>query len=359
MPAAPHNTTYFENNGGNTFDIDFKIICKGTYYVKKTKKVIILFSLILCITAGFTKPMFAAPIARLEISISKNGTALASAYTGDVVKATVSMTDFPKLSVASPSLHFAPDVVKVCDASGNIIQSGVKQNFFEKGGAFNAANWGCEFPSGISSHPYLNNETGVIGMYLDSPSSKSLVGTQTIYSIYFKAISAGNADIRLTDMKDGSGKANPLDYYDSTVFLGNSANYAIYDMDITNPLNPTYSSAVNFTAPTFYIALNKSPAEIFKSNGTKITGTADLKGNDEIYATLDMSGYAEPATLVFAVYDDSKLYAIDIPAADGNKVKSRNIVLPKDISKCTVKVMIWDGIGTMRPKFEPLLIGRI
>lgn len=194
-------------------------------------------------------PVYAAePIAKLEISVTDKttGQAVNTINIGEVFRATVSMTDFPNLSIASPSLHFNPDVVKVCDADGNILTSGINQQFFEKGSAFSPANWGCEIPAELQNYPYLNNETGVIGMYLDSRSSKSLTGTQTMYSVYFKAIAEGNADIRLTDINDGNGKPNPLDYYDSAVFLGRKANYAIYNMNTTSL---AYDSTVNFAAP--------------------------------------------------------------------------------------------------------------
>ena len=55
-----------------------------------------------------------------KISINADNT---SPNVGEVIKVTISMTDFLDLSILMPSIHFNPEVLKLCDKDGNILTS--------------------------------------------------------------------------------------------------------------------------------------------------------------------------------------------------------------------------------------------
>ena len=298
----------------------------------------------------------AEPLARIEINIEKAGLKVEYAYKDDIIKATVVMTDFPNLSIVQPSLHFNPAVVKVCNSAGSILPSAVNPSisFFEKGEAFSSGNWGGVIRTASSSYPFLRNDTGVIGISIDSANDKSLIGTQTVFSVYFKAISEGDADIRLTEIKDGDGKTNAEDYYDSGVFA-DTPIYAIYYPDgkeiVTYP--PWVlgmETKVNFIPPLFYVAFSDSEAKLFNQNNQNITKISQLKKSDTIYAVLDKKNYTNEPELILAVYDDGRLFSFEIGQNVKTGLKTDNISLPEDISKCTIKIFRWKDFTDIEPE---------
>jgi len=291
------------------------------------------------------------PQTMIEIEITQGGNIVTQVERGEVFRATVIMTNFPNLFFAHPSLRFDPNVVRVSDSAGRILEP-QESLIFEQGEAFRAAGWNGSFVP-HSPFPFLRNETGVIGMMIWNEEHKSLVGWQTVFSVYFTAIATGNADIRLTDRRDGEGKANPQDWYDVSVYT-DGPNYAMYnwEFDFTNPANPVFDNYVSFTSPHIYVVLPESPAQVFKEDGTRVTNISQLSGGELIYATFDRTNIPPEARLILAVYDnDGRFYASDITS--GNR--TQNIRVPDNIEIGLVKVFIWEDLRTMNPIYETFI----
>jgi len=308
--------------------------------------IMILLSFSIIVTSSFL------PLAKLDISITMDGIVVTEAEIGDVIRVTVSMTDFPNLSVVVPSLHFNPRVVRVSDSAGNILPSAVRpmNEFFERGEAFQATGWGGIIPTQLTTHPFLNNETGLIGMFIEGPNftSPSLVETQTIYSVYFLAVGAGNANIRLTGITD--------EHHDTVAFNSRGEpEYAIYNfvLNPSDPLNSTFDTLVNFTLPVFSVNLPESEAEIFKYDGTRVTDVSQLEEGTKIYASLDRTSVPNSARLILVVYDNDIFSAFDISSGD----RTGYVTIPGDIRNIRIKVFVWDDINMMSPISKPLIIG--
>ena len=323
--------------------------------MRKTIALLLLFAVIL---SAHLTVFSSSHETRLDISITKGGSSVEQAKIGEIVKATVSMTDFPFLSMITPSLHFNPQVVQVVHPLTKEILLETPpgdSSFFETGSAIDGTpspnNWGGIVSPLLPSHPFLDNESGVIGMLMESKlpaiTAPSVADTQTLYSVYFEVIGAGNADIRLVSMDDKN--------YDEIAFARGEPRFARYNftIDYAVPENSTFDTHVNFTPPVFYVPLQDSIAEIFKANTQKITDASQLQGGDTIYAAFDSGKLKIPTKLIFSVYDGEKMIAFDV--SNGNK--SRNITLPENIQNCTIKVLIWGDLSEMTPVFKPLNLG--
>ena len=161
---------------------------------------------------------------------------ITTATVGDIIKVSVYLTDFPKLSMTNPSLHFNPEKVKVCDSKGTILKTQYQSTaFFTTGDAIGAAagaggatKWRGSVAQSEKYYPYVNNENGVIGMWFDCAANRDLTGRQLVYTVYMKALGKGNPDIRLSGMDDGYGKSRPKDYYDYALYSGNTPYYVRY-----------------------------------------------------------------------------------------------------------------------------------
>jgi len=171
----------------------------------------------------------AVPEPRITIDVSNKADEDVTVVSiDDIIKVTVSLSDFTSLSMTSPSIHFNPDVLSVCDIDGNILTTAYEDTTFYQAGNAITSGWNGSIKTTENYYPFFNNETGVIGMFADNLSNDSLVGKQSIYSVYLKVIGLGDADIRLSRKEDSAGKTDPLKYYDYAMYLGDTPNYVIY-----------------------------------------------------------------------------------------------------------------------------------
>ena len=186
-------------------------------------KRIIAFMTTLALIFSLVTTVGAAVQPEMSISItSKDSTKAVTAISkGEIIKVSVSISNsVDAISIAVPSLHFNPDVVKVCDASGNILESAKgSMSFFQAGDAIGGSNpekWRGSILQNLN-YPAFNNSTGLIRMSVDTDPPRVLSGKQEIYSLYMKAVALGYADIRFSQLSDGDGKPNPTDYFETSV----------------------------------------------------------------------------------------------------------------------------------------------
>ena len=202
-------------------------------------------------------PIQAAPLPTITISVTDiDDISVNTINVGEIIKVTVRLSDFPGLSIASPSLHFNPDTVKICDINGDFSEkSYVDTGFFQTGTA--ASGWGGSFAVTSDYYPFFNNNTGVAGLLFTHSTSNDLIGTQSLYSVYMKATASGSADIRLSRIEDSYGitsEAERLNYYDYPLYTSPTAepNYAFYSGDIPLNIAPFPSLTVTSKAETIY-----------------------------------------------------------------------------------------------------------
>ena len=323
--------------------------------MKKLMALSLIFAMLLSVITIATAT--SAPEARLDISITtRYGVPIAYADIGDVIRVTVSMTDFPRLASMTPSIHFNPLVVQVSDRHGTPLNSeaGIGSAFFERGEAFLApgsTGWGGILLDGADvdiahTHPFLRNETGVIGMFLVDPlDASTLYGTQTVYSVYMVVVGSGDADIRLTRNTDAD--------YDRLVYSHGEPRFARYDFSMETF---SHQYRVNLTPPRFESPLPASTARVYTQSGRRVERLSDVRGED-IFARLDRTGtnIPETARIVLAVYDNGRFYNISIGGSD----LTGYVSMPSNISTSTIKVFVWTDLGNMRPIFRELLINTI
>jgi len=289
---------------------------------------------------------------RLDIEVTLDGWPVTTAEIGEIIRVTVSMTEFENLISVTPSLHFNPHVVQVVHPTTRvpfprerIIRPSQANRFFILGptmeGVASAERWAGSIPA-VPSHPFLDNGQGLIGMFLDTD-PHSLNGTQVIYSVYFEVIGPGNADIRLSRWSDR--------YRDPAIT--DEETYAIYNYDIHTL---SHDSHVYEFSPEFRVA----GPRIYTQSGRLVERLSDVRDDydnaEDVFVTMVGSGINIPPTarLVLAVYDNGRFYDVRI----GNNVETEFITLPGDVGRSAVKVFIWDNLGNMRPLLEPLIIDR-
>ena len=197
--------------------------------------------------------VFAAPAPTISVKATDSaGVPISGALVpGDTIRVGVYMADFPGLSIAMPSIHFNPDVLEVFDpvtglayASGNYnYNDPLAKMFFTEGEAVNLDpnGWGGGITN-TDSYPYLNNQTGLIRMLIESSGNRSLTGEQAVYFVDMRVKAAGDTELRLSTMQDGLVNINdPLsafkkpesDWYETGAFphyhdLSSKPVYAIY-----------------------------------------------------------------------------------------------------------------------------------
>ncbi|MDR0405658.1 MAG: hypothetical protein LBH54_02560, partial [Clostridiales bacterium] len=162
----------------------------------------------------------------INVTNPATGAAVPSLNFGDVVRVTVFLEDIPDLSIAVPSIHFNPDVLRVCAADGTVLPTVYgNTEFYLTEEASLPAKWGGVIRRTDGYYPFMNNETGVIGVMLVHDNAKTLIGKQAVYSVYMKAVGVGGGELRLSTHADGDGDPATEDDYD----------YALYNGDPENP----------------------------------------------------------------------------------------------------------------------------
>ena len=202
-------------------------------------------------------PVSAAPEPIITISVTDiNDIAINTVNVGEIIKITVNLSDFPGLSITSPSLHFNPEVMKICDINGNFSEKAyVNTSFFQTGTA--SALWGGNFMSTSNYYPFFNNNTGVAGVLFSHSTSNDLIGMQSLYSVYMTAIAIGDAHIRLSRIEDSYGitpEAERLNYYDYALYtsITGEPDYAFYAGDIPLKTAPFPAVTVTTANETIY-----------------------------------------------------------------------------------------------------------
>ena len=265
------------------------------------KCISLLMVFILSFSFFAAKGAIAAGEAKISIDVTKkDGSPVSVIKVDDIIKVTVKMSDFNMLSAACPALHFNPEVVKVTDVSGtaapDFIRGAAAMAYFEKGDATTPGKWGGSFEP-TTKLPLINNETGLISLYVDGYPVKDLEGEQSIYSVYMKAVKPGSADIRLSRHTDGDGKANPEDYYASVV----------YPDDYLGDFTPQYflpSQPHSLPAEAEYNVLTNQPLVY-----TKIS----VKGTDGTYSYADEALIGDTIRLDIHVLNINKIANICLP----------------------------------------------
>ena len=291
----------------------------------------------------------------IEIEITQNGYIVEQVYLDDVFKVTVIMTGFRNLRTAHPSLHFNQNVVRVSNALGDILPSvsGAGAGFFELGQATQSNYWNGSLRV-TSAHPFLRQEHGVIGIILDSPhpqgTGDSLIGSQTVFSVYFKVTGVGNADIRLSHSSDRRDTWDymPCLYWDDA--LGNNF-YAHYEFGLGNWPN-LFLSHVYFTPPVIHAAHHPAIG-VYALDGEPVINISQLGGRRQIYATIDREKVGANARLILAVYDNGVFFDFNISGTN----QTQPVTLPNNIQNTIIKAFIWEDLINMAPnKFRPLVI---
>jgi len=165
----------------------------------------------------------------IEIVITDRlGNPISRAHYGEIIMVNVYLSGFRMLSQVMPSLHFNPSLLQVCDSEGKklIGYRRLAREYFQ----FNPTQGWSFFPNEIR-HPFVNNTTGVIGVWVTSPNvNRNWMERRRLYSIYMKVVGGGETTVRLSRQSDGDGKSNPRDYYDRNIFdsITGAARYAIY-----------------------------------------------------------------------------------------------------------------------------------
>ena len=282
------------------------------------------FLMIFIMLFSFGTQCNAAAEAKIIINVSKeDGTAVSNIKTGDIIKVTVSMSDFTALFSASPALHFNPDVVKVLNkektATPDFVQGAAAEPFFIKGDALSTdpSKWQGTLEPNLKL-PSINNKTGVININFIAFPERDLIGEQSVYTIYMKAVGAGHAEIRMSSYTDGIGKANPEDYYASVVYpydyLDNFTPYYVHSTDdffhmpdasdyfvtTNNPDDPIVYTEImvkaangSYSPETTALIGDILRLDIRVSNISEIANIClPLKYNQEVVQLLDKSGKA-------------------------------------------------------------------
>ncbi|MDR1100786.1 MAG: S-layer homology domain-containing protein [Clostridiales bacterium] len=169
------------------------------------------------ILVGFSILIGALPV------MAAGGSAIISANksavnTGEIVEATFRVKDIKAMVITLP-VHFNPNVVKVADKNGDAIISGVKTLFELETGdvgvirgqavdysedAYDSDGNPKYWNGGIldnPQYPSLNNEKGLYKLLFTNIADRAIVD-ETLVTIRFVAVGAGNADIRFATSAD-------------------------------------------------------------------------------------------------------------------------------------------------------------
>ena len=136
-----------------------------------------------------------------------------TAKVGEYIEAVITVENITALDIMTP-IHFNSDVVRVVSKNGSYVESGLKDPYEDIGiTPLKALNdgWGGTFFIN-DYYPYLHNENGFYRLSFTRRTAKEIV-SETLISIRFIVIGAGDADIRFADQNDKP-------YYDTTYIYG-------------------------------------------------------------------------------------------------------------------------------------------
>ena len=171
-----------------------------------------------------TVPVTAGTRDTPTISITLDKT---SAKVGEYIEAVIKVENITALDIMTP-IHFNPDVVRVVSKNGIHVESGLKDPYDDIGiTPLKALNdgWGGVFFIN-DYYPYLHNENGFYRLSFTRRTEKEIV-SETLISIRFVVIGAGDADIRFADQND---EFHDTTYIYGACFLKPSSNP--YDSDV-------------------------------------------------------------------------------------------------------------------------------
>jgi len=223
----------------------------------------------------------------------------------DVFKVTVSIAGVPNMTSVSPSLHFDPAVVKVCDSSGNILKSATGSNFLYETSAVVSKGMSVYYAE-------FNNETGVIYVSFGSPglySTAIVDATQEmpVYSVYFICVASeagADPDIHLSRKEDGEGRSKPNDYYDYSLYSSSSTEPVYYETHDTYMWDPQTSRYL-FTMP---------PQDILPPPDIGVTTRAPA--SPAIVKVYRPTG----GTKLFVLFDTNQSTSVIVAFYDGNNI---------------------------------------
>ena len=235
-----------------------------------------------------------------------SGAPVTDIMVGDVIKVSVYLKDFTSLSMTIPSLHFNQNALKVCAPDGTILSTQYQSRTpFTTGEAIGGSLWrGVVFES-ENYYPFINNENGVVGFWADSAAKRTLTGKQCVYSIHFKAIAKGSADIRLSKKDDGPTKR----HYDYALYSGDTPLYVIYGSPESSAHDEIAPNVSVFGMPT----LSSFTSEAFFVKNSYILKLYGLSAGDQIDLFNSLS-----ATIPFQTYTSTGAAEEVIPIARGH-----------------------------------------
>jgi len=325
--------------------------------MKKTIGLLLVFAIILSVQMSVTASDMTRT--RLDIVVTDlSGEVVDTAEIGEIVRVTVSMTEFTNLSDIVPSLHFNPNVVQVVRPTvsgfdeiprtrlyrpwpGNEFAN----SFFRLGptmGASGTGGWGGLIMSTQENpRPFVDNRQGLIGMLLVRE-EYDLIGEQVIYWVYFRVVGPGNADIRLSRWADGNYRPERRD---SSVTPRDE--HAIYNMV---PFQG-YDYYVHENAPEFRIP---GPSVYIEGSGERVEFLSDISAGDRVFARLHEMEVPPPARLIIAVFDNGRLTAFHV----GDNERTNSVEMPAVIGTSEIRVFVWESMASMTYVIPPLVIDR-
>ncbi|MCL2837837.1 MAG: S-layer homology domain-containing protein [Oscillospiraceae bacterium] len=241
--------------------------------MKKIISIVITIAMLTTLLAA-TIPVFAT---NGEVNITFNTT---TATTGDIIEATISVRNISAVSMTLP-IHFNPDVVRVADVDGRILPSGLKTLAEVRGGlagiipgqavdedAFDD-DWNPLYWNGaIFSNPQfprLDNENGFYRLFLFNSHERAIV-YETLLTIRFVAIAAGNADIRFAVEGDNAYDLTSPDgfsyVYGDAQFMVLQANVpaiTVVGEDVNPGTRPPIDSETGTNVPNLYTLTIRPP----------------------------------------------------------------------------------------------------
>ena len=175
--------------------------------VKKAVLLLVILNLVL--------PVYAAD-ELISIKLSKS-----SAWVGDFIEATLTVENTAAKMIIIP-LHFNPNVVKISDSVGGIVKSEVKTASQIRSGQHgiimgqmldnttdndgNPLYWnGAVFENPY--YPQLDNEKGILKLMFSNVKVKE-IKSETLITVRFIAVGAGDADIRFANNGDAEYDIN-------------------------------------------------------------------------------------------------------------------------------------------------------
>ena len=174
--------------------------------MKKITAILLLILIIQSVPVAFA----AEAEGTISITLDK-----ATATIGDIIEATVTLENMDVCIMSLP-IHFNPDVVKIADNNGAVAASGLKTAVDLRNGKagvipgqaisgeLNAEDdplyWnGAIFEN--PQYPYLNNNGGLYKLMFSNTKSKLIIN-ETLITLRFAVVGAGNSDIRFATKAD-------------------------------------------------------------------------------------------------------------------------------------------------------------